>query len=126
MNIQVVKEVLNKQCLDLEDLIAYILAKVYSRVNWRRIVRGGRDPLDVFQHRVLFASYTNTFSNFLERLCRSLNVQSVRIECEVLDVLNRESGKVLDYIRQNSIYLVVKAYDLYKKLREVKKGDERK
>jgi len=120
LNIQFVKDVLNKEKLSLEDLIVYVLAKVYSRVNWRRIARG-RDPLDVFQHRVLASAYTNAFSKFLERLCLSLGLQSIRIEAEVLETLNKHSDKVLDLIRHNSIYLVVKSYDLYKKLRELKK-----
>jgi len=123
MNIQVVKEILNKQCLDIEDLIVYVLARIYSRVNWGRIVRGIRDPLDVFQHRVLVASYTDKFSKFIERLCRLLGIQSIRIETEVINVLEENNDKVLDKLRHESIVLVCKAYDLYKKLREVKKTE---
>ena len=127
MNVESLKQILSKNKLshvDLENLVVYVLVKVYGKVNWRRIVgRSGRDPLDVFQHRVLAASYTDTFSRFLERLCLSLGIQSVRVEGEVLEALNRNSERVLDLIRHNSIYLVAKAYDTYKKLREVKKKE---
>ena len=117
-----VKTFLNKDSLSVEDLLCYVLAKVYAKVNWRKVARG-RDSLDVFQHRVLAAAYQSNFTHFLEKLCRSLGVQSVRIESEVLEYLNKYSNYVLDMIRHNSIYLVVKSYDIYKKLREVKKSE---
>jgi len=119
------QQVLGRQKLLLEDYIIYVLVKTYARVNWRRIARG-RDPLDVFQHRVLASSYVSTFSQFLERLCLSLGLQSVRIESEVLNYLQRNSDKVLDYIRHNSIYLVAKAHDIYRKLRDTFKKVEAK
>ena len=120
LSVETLRQVFNKRELTIEDLVTYILAKVYAKVNWRRVARG-RDSLDVFQHRVLAASYTNTFSKFLERLCLSLGIQSIRVESDVLEMLNRRSSEVLDLVRHNSIYLVVKAYDLYKKWRELKK-----
>ena len=117
-----VRSVLGEENLTVEDLLCYVLAKVYSKVNWRRIARG-RDSLDVFQHRVLASAYQPSFSRFLEKLCRSLGVQSVRVESEVLEYLNKHSDYVLNMIRHNSIYLVVKMYDIYKRLRDLKKSE---
>lgn len=105
--------------LTLEDHIVYVLLKVYQRADWRRIARG-RDPLDVFQHRVLAASYQPSFPKFLERLCLSLGIQSVRIESSVLDVLRANERRALEMLRENSIYYVAKMYDVYRRAREVR------
>ena len=105
--------------LTLEDHIIYVLLKVYQRADWRRIARG-RDPLDVFQHRVLAASYQPLFTKFLERLCLSLGIQSVRIESSVLDVLRSNERRALEMLRENSIYYVAKMYDIHKRAREMR------
>ncbi len=104
----------------VEDLLVYVLVRVYMRVDWKKTARG-RDPLDVFQHRVLAAAYAATFRQFLERLCRSLGLQSVRVEAEVLYMLDKHNKEVLELARTSSIYLVAKAYDTYKRIIEQRK-----
>ena len=106
----------------LESRVVYVLAKVYARVPWRKVARG-RDPLDVFQHRVLAASYQQSFAEFLEKLCRGLGIQSVRVESDVLESIKRDESKALEMLRKQSIYLVAKTWEATQKIFEsVKRG----
>jgi len=48
----------------VEEAWVELLARVYLSVDWRRV--RGRNPLDVFEHRVRLASYEPTVGRVLE------------------------------------------------------------
>lgn len=99
--------------LELEDAVVEVLVKVMERVDWKKISRG-RDPLDVIQHRVLASAYSDSFERFLDKFCYSLGIQSLRLSDELLDLLKNNSTEAIELIRRSSIFLVARAYNLYK------------
>lgn len=121
MSLELARAFFGKSELGLEDLIVYVLAKVYNKTDWRRVARG-RDPLDVFQHRVLAAAYMPNFRQFLSKLCLGLGIQGLRIESHVLDVLDRNSQRVLDELRHATHFYVAKAYELAIYMRQRRTG----
>ncbi len=101
---------------DLGEAIARLLATIYLRANWKQIARG-RDPLDVFQHRVLAAAYQPTLKQFIEKLCRGLGIQGVRIDDELLGFLEEHEERVLEELRSSSVYYVARAYNMVRQQR---------
>ena len=94
---------------ELEEAIVELLATIYRRANWRQVARG-RDPLDVFQHRVLAAAYQPDLKRFIEKLCRGLGIQGVRIDERLLARLRESEELVMEELRSSSVYYVALAY----------------
>lgn len=101
---------------ELEEAIVELLATIYKRANWRQIAKG-RDPIDVFQHRVLVAAYQPDLKRFIEKLCRGLSIQGVRIDPQLLAKLRENEELVMEELRNSSVYYVALAY---KRAKEVK------
>lgn len=96
---------------EIEERWVRVLAAVYRSVDWRRI--RGRNPLDVFEHRVRFASYEPTVGRFLDRLLNSLGLQAPATVAQVLgdiEVLRSAERESLRYLRRNLKLLVYLAY----------------
>ena len=109
---------------ELEEKVGLMLAYAWRQFYavWGKKIKG-RSVLDVFQHRVKVASYMPTFQRFLEKLAHGLGLQSLSVPGELIEELKGEGDRVMDLLREESVYLVVKAYNLSKKIK-IKKGGE--
>ena len=58
---------------EIEQAWIHVLGAVYRSVDWKKI--RGRNPLDVFEHRVRFASYEPTVSRVLDKLMNTLSLK---------------------------------------------------
>lgn len=115
---------LNSPSTSLEDDIALMLAYVYRQfyaVQGKKI--RGRNPLDVFQHRVKVASYQPSFRRFIEKLAHGLGLQFISIPAELLEQLDERGDEVLDLLREESVFFVARAYNISKKLKKVKDNE---
>lgn len=102
---------------ELEEKIATFLAYVWKQfyaVTGKKI--RGRNPLDVFQHRVKVAAYMPTFQRFLEKLAHGLGLQSLSVPGDLVLELREQGEKVIELLREESVYLVVRAYNISKTL----------
>lgn len=91
----------------LEDAIAYLLSRVWGRTKWKKM--RGRDPLDVFQHRLNVACRQETVSKMLTKLCHGLHLQGVDTDPKLIRNLDRISDRVLTMIRDQNQFFVLKA-----------------
>ena len=109
---------------DVEKAWAHVLGAVYKSVDWRRMK--GRNPLDVFEHRVRFASYEPTVSRVLDKLMNTLGLQAPRALLAVFDdlqYLRENEGRALAFLRENIKLLVYEAYLWAKSQRGKRNGD---
>lgn len=104
----------------LEEAWVDVLAAVYRSVDWRRAARG-RNPLDVFEHRLRFASYEPTVPRVLERLMNTLGLQAPRPLLDVMDsvrTLRDHEEEAILFLRDNLKLLVYLAYERVRKARQ--------
>lgn len=104
---------------ELEARWVAVLSAVYRSVDWRRV--RGRNPLDVFEHRVRFASYEPTVPRFLDKLMNTLGLQAPIVVADVLDdieYLRSREAEALRFLRGNLKLLVYLAYADARRRRE--------
>jgi len=108
---------------EVEKVLEEVLGSAWIRVDWRKI---GRNPADVFQHRLRCASCEPTVRRVVEKLCRGLGLQSIPVEPEKIDFLEKHRGEVLEKLREESVYWTLRAQHWAKKRREARKRGEKK
>lgn len=92
----------------VERALIDLLAQVWLRVDWRKISRN-RNPMDVFQHRLKVASYENSITKVIEKLCHGLSLQSVDVPPDLIQLLRQNEADAIDMLRENSVYFVIMA-----------------
>lgn len=103
----------DKQNLSIYINITYILAKVYMRVDWKKIIHGNKiRSEDVFQHRIKSSANRISLRLVLDKLCNSLGLQSIEVLTNIIDDVVNEESKALWILRKESIYLSRKAIEL--------------
>ncbi len=94
------------------ELAIYWLAKIYMRVDWKKIVRSKNVYSDdVFEHRVKAALSQPNIRRVNDRLCEMLGLQSVAVPARVFDELATNTH-VLRYLRREVVYFTIKATEL--------------
>lgn len=104
--------------MELDEALEYVLAKTYMRVPWRRM--GNRSAYDIFQHRVKVAANMGNIKKFIEKLCHGLHLQSISVDPEIIDFLEEHREEVLEKVREETVYWVLRAAKKAKELKTEK------
>jgi hypothetical protein len=78
--------------------------------NWKKIA-GKRSKYDIYAHKIKAASHQQTISTFMEKLCHSLGIQSIRIETSAIRQLESDREAVLRAVRKETIYFMLLALE---------------
>ena len=89
--------------MEVENKLAYILAKCYIRVPWRKI--GVKSAHKFFVDRIRASSNARNFKEFLDVFTKKLNVEFVNIETEIVQFLDENIHITMMLLRKESTYL---------------------
>jgi len=95
---------------ETEENLKTLLRTVYERADWRKIA-GKRNRYDIFAHKIKAASHQQSVSTFMEKLCHSLGIQSVKIDMAIIKQLEAEKEPVLKAVRRETIYYMLLALE---------------
>ena len=89
--------------MEVENKLAYVLAKCYMRIPWRKI--GVKSAHKFFVDRIRASSNARNFKEFLDVFTRKLNVEFVNIETEIIQFLEDNLNITMMLLRKESTYL---------------------
>ena len=89
--------------MEVENKLAYILAKCYMRIPWRKI--GVKSAHKFFVDRIRASSGARNFKEFLDVFTRKINVEFVNIETEYIQFLEDNINITMMLLRKESTYL---------------------
>lgn len=89
--------------MQVENKLAYCLAKCYIRIPWKKI--GVKSAHKFFVDRIRASSNARNFKEFLDVFTRKLNVEFVNIETEYLHFLDAHINITMMLLRKESTYL---------------------
>lgn len=89
--------------MEVENKLAYILAKCYIRIPWRKI--GVKSAHKFFVDRIRASSGARNFKEFLDLFTRKINVEFVNIETEYIQFLEDNINITMMLLRKESTYL---------------------
>ena len=89
--------------MEVENKLAYILAKCYIRVPWKKI--GVKSAHKFFVDRIRASSNARNFKEFLDIFTKKLNVEFVNIETEIVQFLDENIHITMMLLRKESTYL---------------------
>ena len=89
--------------MEVENKLAYVLAKCYVRIPWKKI--GVKSAHKFFVDRIRSSSNARNFKEFLDVFTRKLNVEFVNIETEYVQFLDENIHITMMLLRKESTYL---------------------
>ena len=89
--------------MEVENKLAYVLAKCYVRIPWRKI--GVKSAHKFFVDRIRASSNARNFKEFLDVFTKKLNVEFVNIETEIVQFLDENIHITMMLLRKESTYL---------------------
>ena len=89
--------------MEVENKLAYILAKCYIRIPWKKI--GVKSAHKFFVDRIRASSNARNFKEFIDVFTRKLNVEFVNIETEYVQFLDENIHITMMLLRKESTYL---------------------
>ena len=89
--------------MEVENKLAYCLAKCYMKIPWRKI--GVKSAHKFFVDRIRASSNARNFKEFLDVFTRKLNVEFVNIETEYVQFLDENIHITMMLLRKESTYL---------------------
>ena len=89
--------------MQVENKLAYVLAKCYMKIHWRKI--GDKSAHTFFVDRIRASSNARNFKEFLDVFTRKLNVEFVNIETEYVQFLDENIHITMMLLRKESTYL---------------------
>ena len=89
--------------MEVENKLAYILAKCYIGIPWKKI--GVKSAHKFFVDRIRASSNARNFKEFLDVFTRKLNVEFVNIETEIVQFLDENIHITMMLLRKESTYL---------------------
>lgn len=105
--------------LEVENKLAYILAKCYMRIPWRKI--GVKSAHKFFVDRIRASSNARNFKEFLDVLTLKLNVEFVDVETEYVQFLDDNMNITMNLLRKESTYLANFALETVDTIKEHEK-----
>ncbi len=105
--------------LETESKLAYLLAKIYIRIPWRKI--GVKSAHTFFIERVREASGAVNVKQFTEALEKNVEVPMVNINTEIIEFLEENRPYVLNVLRKETNYIVMMALEQVDKMKEERK-----
>ena len=89
--------------MEVENKLAYVLAKCYMKIPWKKI--GVKSAHKFFVDRIRSSSNARNFKEFLDVFTRKLNVEFVNIETEYVQFLDENIHITMMLLRKESTYL---------------------
>ena len=89
--------------MEVENKLAYVLAKCYVRIPWRKI--SVKSAHKFFVDRIRASSNARNFKEFLDVFTRKINVEFVNIETEYVQFLEDNINITMMLLRKESTYL---------------------
>lgn len=105
--------------LEVENKLAYILAKCYMRIPWRKI--GVKSAHKFFVDRIRASSNARNFKEFLDVFTKKLNVEFVNVETEYVQFLEDHLNITMMLLRKESTYLANFALETVDELKKAEK-----
>ena len=105
--------------MEIENKLAYILAKCYMRIPWQKI--GVKSAHKFFVDRIRASSNSRNFKEFLDVLTKKLNVEFVNVETEYVQFLDEHISITMMLIRKESTYLANFALETVEELKKQEK-----
>lgn len=105
--------------MEIENKLAYVLAKVYVQIPWKKI--GVKSAHKFFVDRIRASSSAANFKEFLDLFLKKVNVEFVRIDTEIIDFLEDNRALVMSLLRKESIYIANFALETVDIVKEEKK-----
>lgn len=105
--------------LEVENKLAYILARVYMQIPWRKI--GVKSAHKFFVDRIRASSNSRNFKEFLDVFTKKVNVEFVKIETEYIQFLEDNLSITMMLLRKESTYLANFALETVDELKEHEK-----
>lgn len=105
--------------LEVENKLAYILARCYMRIPWRKI--GVKSAHKFFVDRIRSSSTARNFKEFLDTFTRKINVEFVNIETEYVQFLEDHLNITMMLLRRESTYLANFALETVEELKKAEK-----
>lgn len=108
--------------MEVENKLAYCLAKVYVQIPWRKI--GVKSAHKFFIDRIRASSTAPNFKEFLDLFLKKVNVEFVKIDTEIIEFLEDNRALVMNLLRKESVYLANFALETVEIVKEEKKLKE--
>ena len=89
--------------MEVENKLAYVLAKCYVRIPWKKI--GVKSAHKFFVDRIRASSNARNFKEFIDVFTKKLNVEFVNIETEIVQFLEDHINITMMLLRKESTYL---------------------
>ena len=105
--------------MEVENKLAYILAKCYMRIPWRKI--GVKSAHKFFVDRIRASSNTRNFKEFLDVFTKKINVEFVNIETEYIQFLEDHVTITMMLLRKESTYLANFALETVDEIKKAEK-----
>lgn len=105
--------------MEIENKLAYVLAKIYVKIPWRKI--GVPSAHKFFVDRIRASGNAKNIKEFIDTLTRKVNVEFVKIDTKVLQFLDDHRAVSLMLIRKESTFianLALEAVDAVKRENE--------
>ena len=96
---------------ETEESLKTLLRVIWDSADWRRIAGPKRSKYDVYAHKIKAAGHQQSVSTFMEKLCHSLGLQSVRVDTSLIRRLESDCQAVLKAVRKETIYYMLLAVE---------------
>ena len=106
-----------QQIMKIEDKLAYLLGKIYLNIPWKSINVSNAHKF--FIERIRASTNTPNFKEFIDLLCKKLNIEIIRLPCKEIDYLNENNNITMKLLRKESLYICNFALE---KAEQIKKG----
>ena len=108
-----------KKEMEIENKLAYVLAKVYVQIPWKKI--GVKSAHKFFVDRIRASSNSPNFKEFLDLFLKKCNVEFVKIDVEIIDFLDDNHALVMSLLRRESVYIANFALETVELVKEERK-----
>lgn len=105
--------------IEVENKLAYVLAKCYMIIPWRKI--GVKSAHKFFVDRIRASSNAKNFKEFLDVFLKKINVEFVKVDKEVLDFLEENNTITMMLLRKESTYMANFALETVDEIKEHEK-----
>lgn len=104
---------------EVEGKLAYVLAKVYIKIPWRKI--GVKSAHTFFIERVREAAGAMNIKQFLESVEKNVEVSMINLDTGIIEFLEENRPYALNVLRKETNYVVMLALEQVDKLKEQRK-----
>ena len=111
-----------KQKMEVENKIAYVLAEIYTRIPWQKI--GVNNAHKFFVDRIRASNNSMDFKQFIDTLCLKVQVEFVKIDTDIMDFLKDNNSYAMSILRKETMYITNFALETVDYLKNKKKLDK--